>query len=911
MGSDRTNNIPLIYLDTSSEDEAHVGGRRSTRKVLPASLQKLFSSPSPPFQAVPLGTEALQIDLVTYVQLQVAKAIFFDPTQPRPALLWHGTGAGKTRAALLIALHIPLTSTISLHVDSKQEFSKVDFVTRKAVAEQWHFQKELVRLVACEWYKKYQPAIVHFLQKLALSNLRQKQDELERRLSIVQQTGVVTNDLAKAFWPPLWRVLGHDAFLRESAKILKTWDTASSSSHANEACPPKRLRKARDVVNARDVPDVSPEARLHMDFLESFCFRPPIDLDEPTAPTHVDGSSANTTQKTTQQTTTPRYLILDEAQLCATTFDNHSTKPSSQTLLDLLQHPQSHVSLLAALSATPAPNLRETAWGLLALLWTQTQRNRGVMTSSTTKEQTHLTLLNDLLKYALKDIDEILEPNNICGRICNKEGETPDIHSAQSYIEQMVANILQKQPVRDFIRAFKCQISWFPKSLLQQTRMEEVWDVCPTDLVEDRDFWDMYENYEQRSFHLTLDAKGSLAVRPRKRGSQDKRKNDDDDDGTAFFADLRQAANTFCETSPSGERLPFSSSNHPSGPKLRFLGDFIAKHVEEIVRDTDPLRIVIYSNYTALGVAAVLTFLQMRLQQEAQRIHIEGGDAKRAGAMKKVREERLHMFAGGVNPTVIQAFNDTNKTEATMREDAVVEAAIETAVAAFNGHRKGGIMLLSSRGSEGIEIKDVDHLFLLESQWNMERTEQIIGRVVRYGSHRQDRGDRPVYVHHLLLRKPFPKGILRFIHWQGKEVSTTDPVEEDADNFNPRVAQQSPIVVCEDGENHPRASMGLGIDAMLTRLANVKVREALSLHLLLVLCTLQYNMSECYADRGYDLGQAAVVQNEVKRCFLKHITQVCLRSAKVGQTIDILQKALQESVLPMSATQESKSTTGL
>jgi hypothetical protein len=102
------------------------------------------------------------------------------------------------------------------------------------------------------------------------------------------------------------------------------------------------------------------------------------------------------------------------------------------------------------------------------------------------------------------------------------------------------------------------------------------------------------------------------------------------------------------------------------------------------------------------------------------------------------------------------------------------------------------------------------------------------------------------------------------------------------------------VVVCLDG----KTKMGFSIDAMLTRLADVKIRRALSLHLLLVLCTLQYNMESCFDNGVYDLSNSANVQREVTRCLLEHMVQVCARSAKVGKTMEKLRRDLQQQVQP-------------
>ena len=64
-------------------------------------------------------------------------------------------------------------------------------------------------------------------------------------------------------------------------------------------------------------------------------------------------------------------------------------------------------------------------------------------------------------------------------------------------------------------------------------------------------------------------------------------------------------------------------------------------------------------------------------------------------------------------------------------------------------------MLLSRAGSEGLDLKGVRDVVLLEPHFHNERMQQVIGRAVRYRSHEALPPDeRNVVVHHLLLRKP-------------------------------------------------------------------------------------------------------------------------------------------------------------
>jgi superfamily II DNA or RNA helicase len=53
----------------------------------------------------------------------------------------------------------------------------------------------------------------------------------------------------------------------------------------------------------------------------------------------------------------------------------------------------------------------------------------------------------------------------------------------------------------------------------------------------------------------------------------------------------------------------------------------------------------------------------------------------------------------------------------------------------FNTDPACQILIISSSGSEGIDLKNVRYLFILEPFWNMNRIDQVIGRAQRYLSH--------------------------------------------------------------------------------------------------------------------------------------------------------------------------------
>jgi superfamily II DNA or RNA helicase len=65
------------------------------------------------------------------------------------------------------------------------------------------------------------------------------------------------------------------------------------------------------------------------------------------------------------------------------------------------------------------------------------------------------------------------------------------------------------------------------------------------------------------------------------------------------------------------------------------------------------------------------------------------------------------------------------------------------------------VLLISKAGGEGLDLKGVRNIIIMESNWNASSDKQIIGRGIRYKSHLHLPEDqRSVTVHRLLLHKP-------------------------------------------------------------------------------------------------------------------------------------------------------------
>jgi SNF2 family DNA or RNA helicase len=98
--------------------------------------------------------------------------------------------------------------------------------------------------------------------------------------------------------------------------------------------------------------------------------------------------------------------------------------------------------------------------------------------------------------------------------------------------------------------------------------------------------------------------------------------------------------------------------------------------------------------------------------------------------------------------------------------DMSVEAR-KKAVNSYNGTLKGeyqdnkvNILFISAAGSEGLDLKNTRDVIIMESHWNNERLNQVIGRAVRYQSHMfLPKREQTVDIYKLILKKPKRKPI--------------------------------------------------------------------------------------------------------------------------------------------------------
>jgi superfamily II DNA or RNA helicase len=73
----------------------------------------------------------------------------------------------------------------------------------------------------------------------------------------------------------------------------------------------------------------------------------------------------------------------------------------------------------------------------------------------------------------------------------------------------------------------------------------------------------------------------------------------------------------------------------------------------------------------------------------------------------------------------------------------------------FNDPKGPSVLFITKAGGEGLDLKGVRTVILLESGWNRAAEEQIIGRAVRYKSHAHlPKSERRVDVYHMMIIKP-------------------------------------------------------------------------------------------------------------------------------------------------------------
>lgn len=160
-------------------------------------------------------------------------------------------------------------------------------------------------------------------------------------------------------------------------------------------------------------------------------------------------------------------------------------------------------------------------------------------------------------------------------------------------------------------------------------------------------------------------------------------------------------------------KLQASGSAALKGERLREQSPKMAAILEELAEADGPA--LVYSNFRAMeGVGIFGLVLEAagytRLQMDGDSV-ASSTDPKRGV---------FHEFAGaGENPAALDLFNGANK--------------------AWNKKRGGrppvDVILITGAGAEGISLRGVRQVHIMEPFWNEVRVQQVIGRAARLGSH--------------------------------------------------------------------------------------------------------------------------------------------------------------------------------
>ena len=148
----------------------------------------------------------------------------------------------------------------------------------------------------------------------------------------------------------------------------------------------------------------------------------------------------------------------------------------------------------------------------------------------------------------------------------------------------------------------------------------------------------------------------------------------------------------------NGVRRAVNGLNMPS-PKLEWIKEHVLRRVSK------KEKVIIYSNWVKFGIDEVEKFL----------INEKIKYGKIVGSVSKANR--------------LQIMNDYNSN-------------------------KIMVMLITSAGAEGLDLKETRSMVIMEPYWHPSRIDQVIGRAVRYKSHANlPVKDRKVDIYHLLLVK--------------------------------------------------------------------------------------------------------------------------------------------------------------
>lgn len=129
--------------------------------------------------------------------------------------------------------------------------------------------------------------------------------------------------------------------------------------------------------------------------------------------------------------------------------------------------------------------------------------------------------------------------------------------------------------------------------------------------------------------------------------------------------------------------------------------------------------------------------------------------------LKNPQKTLIYSFWKDSGILEIKEIFDKVKVKSEIIDGSVSVANRQKIVEDYNNN-KIKILLITSAGSEGLDLKETRRVVILEPHWNNEKLNQVIGRAVRYNSHKNlSESKRVVDIYHLILVKPKVTGLQR------------------------------------------------------------------------------------------------------------------------------------------------------
>jgi hypothetical protein len=161
--------------------------------------------------------------------------------------------------------------------------------------------------------------------------------------------------------------------------------------------------------------------------------------------------------------------------------------------------------------------------------------------------------------------------------------------------------------------------------------------------------------------------------------------------------------------------------------------------LENVLREGDENRglHLIYSNYRTLeGIGLLRLILLMNGYAEFKLVHSPNGTWDYETKEEDRGKPRFVLYTGTETiqeKEIIRNIYNSNWTDGTVPQNIVEKLRKEGANNHFGEVIR--VLMITSSGAEGIDLKNTRFVHIVESYWNMVRVEQVVGRARRICSH--------------------------------------------------------------------------------------------------------------------------------------------------------------------------------